>query len=64
MSHDVGHVGAGAELGIADIEEVGSPGQSAKDFPGRKMGLVVGGVAVEGLIVDRDGPVGATGEGP
>ena len=64
MPLDVTHLGPGAKLGISDIEEGGAAGDGAQKIPRGDVGLVVGCVVVERLVVDGHSSVGRHGERP
>jgi hypothetical protein len=59
---NVAHVVPRAELAVGHVEEVGVAEDAAQEVPGVGMHLVVAGVAVVGLAVDRHGAVGADGK--
>lgn len=54
---DVGHLLAGAQLAVRDIEEVRAPGQRMQPIPGGDVRLVIVGVAVGEAVRERDRPV-------
>ena len=53
----MGHLLAGGELGVRDIQEPGAADERHKVFPRLDVRLVVGGVAVQQPVRERDRPV-------
>ena len=62
VAGDVTHVLAGAELAVGHVQDVGVADDLPQERPRVRVDLVVGGVAVVGLAMDRDGAVGRDGD--
>lgn len=60
---DVGHLLAGGELRVRDVEELGAADERDQALPRRDVRLLVGGVAVQQAVRERHCPVSADREG-
>ena len=62
FSVEVAHLFAATQLRVRHVDEVTATGDPAQILPDLDVGLVIGGVAVEALVVNRYRPVSADGE--